>query len=96
MYNGYLKSLIEYCPITYTDNVSKTQMKGIYSLQKQTVGLIFNARKNVHTEKLFKLANIVPIIKLYESKCCKFVYKHRYDLSCNEQPISIGELLNIE
>ena len=96
LYNGYFKSHIEYCPITYMDKLSKTQMKELYSLQKQAVRLIFNARKNVHTEKLFKLANIVPITKLYESECCKFVYKHKYDPSRNEQPIAIGELLNSE
>ena len=96
LYNGYFKSHIEYCPITYMDKLSKTQMKELYSLQKQAVRLIFNARKNVHTEKLFKLANIVPITKLYESECCKLVYKHKYDPSCNEQPIAIGELLKSE
>ena len=59
--------------MTYMDKLSKTQMKELYSLQKKAVRLIFNARKNVHTEKLFKLTNIVPITKPYESECCKFV-----------------------
>ena len=35
-------------------------------MQKQAIRLIFNAKRNVHTSKLFELSGIIPITKLYE------------------------------
>ena len=93
LYNGYFKSHAEYCSITYMDKLNKKQIQELYTLQKQAIRLIFNARKNVHTEKLFKLAEIVPITKLYQSECTKLVFKNKLDPSYDLQPIAIKNLL---
>ena len=93
LYDGCFKSHAEYCSITYMDKLNKRQQNELYTLQKQAIRLVFNARKNVHTEKLFRLANILPITKLYESECTKLVFKYKSDPSANNQPIAIKELL---
>ena len=93
LYNGYFKSHAEYCSITYMDKLNKKQIQELYTLQKQAIRLIFNTRKNVHTEKLFKLAEIVPITKLYQSECTKLVFIHKLDPSSDLQPIAIKNLL---
>ena len=93
LYQGYFKSHAEYCSITYMDKLNKKQLQELYTLQKQAIRLVFNARKNVHTEKLFKMAEIVPITKLYESECIKLVFKNKLDPSSELQPIAIKKLL---
>ena len=61
-------------------------------MQKQAIRLIFNARKFVHTEKLFKLAGIEPITKLYNKECIKMVFKNKFDPMSLNQPTAIREL----
>ena len=89
LYDGCFKSHAEYCAITYMDKLNKKQQNELYTLQKQAIRLVFDARKNVHTEKLFKLANILPLTKLYESESTKLVFKNKSDPSANKQPIAI-------
>ena len=93
LYNGYFKSHAEFCAITYLDKLNKKQLNELYLLQKQAIRLVFSARKNVHTSKLFKLAGVVPLNKLYETESIKLVYKNMLDPSSNDQPIAIKNLL---
>ena len=51
--------------------------------------LIFNDRKFLYTEKLFKLAGIGPIIKLYNKECTQILFKNKYNLIT--QSIAIKE-----
>ena len=93
LYNGSIKSHIEYCSVTFLDKFSKKQINELYRLQKQAVRLIFNAKKNVHTEKLFKLTGILPITKMYDFEAIKMVYKNKYEPLSNTQPLAIKDLL---
>ena len=64
-------------------------------MQKQAIRLIFNAKRNVHTSKLFELSGIIPITKLYEVESIKMVYKYKFDPAFGELPIAIRELINL-
>ena len=92
LYNANFKSHVEYCSIIFFDKLSKKQINELYILQKQAIRLIFNARKFVHTEKLFKLAGIEPITKLYNKECIKMVFKNKFDPMSINQPTAIREL----
>ena len=67
----------------------------VFRLQKQAIRLIFNARKRVHTSRLFALANIMPITRIYEAECIKLVFKNKFDPSIDDQPIGIRELIDL-
>ena len=93
LYNGSIKSHIEYCSVAFFDKFNKTQINELYRLQKQAVRLIFNARKNVHSEKLFKLAGILPLTKMYEYEAIKMIYKFKQEPLSDTQPLAIRELI---
>ena len=93
LYNGAFKSHIEYCSLAYLDKLNKKQINELYTLQKQAVRLIFNAKKNVHTEKLFKLAGILPLTKMYQAEAIKMVYKNWTEHLSDTQPVAIRDLI---
>ena len=53
----------------------------------------FFFRANVHTQKLFKLANITPIKNLYETEAIKFVFSYISDTTRDQQPKAIHKIL---
>ena len=61
LYNGLIKSHLEYCTISYMDKFNKRQMNEIQKIQKQAIRLIFGVRMKAHTSNLFKMAKIIPI-----------------------------------
>ena len=93
IYNALFKSHIDYCAITYMDKLTKTQMTKLEKLQKKAIRLMFKARMNVHTGKLFRLSNITPIGKLYENEAVKFVYKYVSELYKYDQPLAIRKII---
>ena len=93
IYNSLFKSHIDYCTITYMDKLNKTQMEKLFKLQKKAVRLIFSARGNVHTDKLFALSKIIPINKLYETEAIKFIFKYKNELYKDQQPIAIKKII---
>ena len=93
LYNGSIKSHIEYCSVAFFDKFNKKQINELYILQKQAVRLIFNARKNVHSEKLFKLAGILPLTKMYEYEAIKMIYKNKQEPPSDTLPLAIKELI---
>ena len=84
---------MEYCSLAFLDKLNKKQINELYKLQKQAVRLIFNAKKNVHTEKLFRLAGILPLTKLYDAEAIKMVYKNWTEELSDIQPIAIRDLI---
>ena len=68
-------------------------IENIYRRPK--VPLFFNARRNVHTSKLFELSGIISITKLYESESIKMVYKYKFDPASEVLPIAIRQLINL-
>ena len=94
LYHGLFSSHMEYCAITYLDKLNKTQLKELTTLQKKAVRLVFNAKKTVHTSKLFKLAKIIPANRIYEKEAVKFVYKNKLELLQSLQPKAIKDLIN--
>merc|ERR1712173_24211 len=86
------KTNIDYSAIAYIDKLSKTQIHELTKLQKNAIRLIFSAKRSVHTDKLFKLASIRPIDKIYLDETIKFVFKYLNDTN-NELPREIGKLL---
>ena len=76
------------------DKLSITQLRELTTLQKKAVRLVFNAKKTVHTSKLFKLAKIIPANKTYEKEAVKFVYKNKSELIQSLQPKAIRDLID--
>ena len=93
LYNALFESHVSYCAISYMDKLSKGQIQNLKQLQKKAIRLIFNAKKHSHTEKLFKLARITPIEKLYEHEAIKFVFKNVSETSASSQPVAIRDIL---
>ena len=93
IYNALFKSHIDYCSITYMDKLNKKQMTILEKLQKKAIRLLFKAKMNVHTGKLFKLSNITPIGKLYKNEAVKFVYKYMSELDKYDQPLAIRKII---
>ena len=92
LYHAAIKSHLDYCSIAYFDKLWTGQIKELYALQKQAVRLIFRARKRYHTNKLFKLSEIIPVTRQYEIESIKFVSKYQNELTCSTQPLAIREL----
>lgn len=93
IYNSLFKSHIDYCTITYMDKLNNTQMDKLIKLQKKAVRLIFSARGNVHTSKLFALSKIIPINKLYETEAIKFMLKYKNEIYTDLQPLAIKKII---
>ena len=62
-------------------------------LQKKSLRLIFNAKPNVHTKKLYKIANILPADETFKAETIKLVFKNTNELTRNAQPKAISEIL---
>ena len=73
--------------------MNKNQLNILTKLQKRAVRILFNAKRNVHTQNLFKLANITPITKLYETEAIKFVFSYISDTTKDQQPKAIHKIL---
>lgn len=96
VYNALFKPHLEYCSITYMDKLNKSQLESLFKLQKQAIRLIFNAKRNVHTDKLFKLSKITPLVKLYEIEAIKFIFKNVNETTKDQQPLAIRNLITGE
>ena len=92
IYNSLFKAHIDYSAIAYLERLSKTQLDELSKLQKNAIRLVFSTKRSVHTNKLFKLANIRPIANIYEEEAIKFVFKFINDTN-DEQPQAIGKIL---
>ena len=55
--------------------------------------LIFNAKPNIHTKKLYKIANILPADETFNFESIKLVFKNTNELTRNAQPKAISELI---
>ena len=92
VYNSLFRSHIDYCSISYLDRLNKSQLNELSKLQKNAVRLIFSARRNTHTGKLFRLAKIRPIENVYKEEATKFVLKYINDIN-KEHPRAIERIL---
>ena len=93
VYNALFKSHIEYCAITYMDKLTKTEIGTLLKIQKKAIRLLFNAKMNVHTKKLFQLSNIIQIDKIYQTEVKKFIYKYIGETSKYKQPNAIRKII---
>ena len=73
--------------------MNKSQLTILTKLQKRAVRILFKAKRKVHTQNLFKLANITPITKLYETEAIKFVFSYISDTTKDQQPKAIQKIL---
>jgi len=73
--------------------MNKSQLTILTKLQKRAVRILFKAKLNVHTKNLFKLANITPITKLYETEAIKFFFSYISDTTKDQQPKAIHKIL---
>ena len=62
-------------------------------MQKKAIRTIFQARNNVHTQKLFQLANITPIDRIYETEAIKFIFQYVSDTTKELQPKAIHDII---
>ena len=77
IYNGLVKHTIEYCSICWLDKATKGEMMILSRLQKRCIRLIFRARFNSHTAKLFHISHIMPIQNIYEREAVYFIKKYQ-------------------
>ena len=87
------KANLEYGLVTYGDKLNKQQTNELMKLQKKSLRLIFNAKPNVHTKKLYKIANILPADETFKAETIKLVFKNTNELTRNAQPKAISEIL---
>ena len=87
------KANLEYGLVTYGDKLNKHQTNEIMKLQKKSLRLIFNAKPNVHTKKLYKIANILPAYETFKAESIKLVFKNTNELTSEAQPKAISELI---
>ena len=92
-YHSHFKSHLDYCAITYFDKLNKAQINKLFKLQKQSLRLIFNAKKKVHTNKFFKLTELIPLPLLYETESIKFAYKYMGELQRPHQPKALRDII---
>ena len=92
-YHSHFKSHLDYCAITYFDKLNQAQINKLFKLQKQSIRLIFNAKKKVHTNKLFQLAELIPLPLLYETESIKFAYNYMGEMQRPNQPKALRELI---
>ena len=93
IYHSLFQSHVNYCAITYFDKLNKTQLANLLQLQKKAIRNIFQTKRNVHTNKLFKLSNITPINRSYETEAMKFVFAYISDTTKDLQPKAIRKIL---
>ena len=93
VYNAMFKANLEYGLVTYGDKLNKQQTNELMKLQKKSLRLIFNAKPNVHTKKLYKIANILPADETFKAETIKLVFKNTNELTRNAQPKAISEIL---
>ena len=93
IYHSLFQSHLNYGTICYFDKMNKNQLTILTKLQKRAVRILFRANRNVHTQKLFKLANITPIKNLYETEAIKFVFSYISDTTRDQQPKAIHKIL---
>ncbi len=92
LYNALFKSHLEYCALVYYDCLNKKQIDVLVKLQKKAIRLVFRAPIGVHTNQLFKLADVVPVKNLYRIEALKFVFKSKNELYSKHQPTAINDL----
>ena len=73
--------------------LNQAQINKLFKLQKQSIRLIFNAKKKVHTNKLFQLAELIPLPLLYETESIKFAYNYMGEMQRPNQPKALRELI---
>ena len=93
IYHSLFQSHVNYCAIAYFDKFNKSQINNLLVLQKQAIRAIFQTKRNVHTQKLFQLANITPIDKIYETEATKFVFQYVSDTTKELQPKAIHDII---
>ena len=77
IYNSLFKSHLDYCAILWQDKLNKTQTALIIRLQKKAIRLLFSARWNVHTAKLFSISKITPVERIFHNESILFLKKHQ-------------------
>ena len=92
LYNSLFKANLEYAIVAYGDKLTNKQTDQITKLQKQCIRLIFNAKRGVHTKKLYEKAQILPANATYKAEAIKLVHKSTNELTQKKQPILISNL----
>ena len=73
IYNSLIYPHISYA-ISVWGNISNTEYKRMYILQKKAIRLISNAKYNSHTSKLFKKLNLLKLPDIYTLSCSSLFY----------------------
>ena len=82
IFNSMINSHINYCSLVWHDKMNKTQFSTLEKLQKKAIRILFSARYNVHTAKLFEISKIIPLSDIYNKESILFIKK----LQNNELP----------
>ena len=77
IYYSLFHSHLNYCAILWHDKLNKTQTALFTRLQKKAIRLVFSARWNVHTAKLYSLSRIIPVERIFHNESILFIKKHQ-------------------
>jgi hypothetical protein len=78
LYNSLILSHISYS-ISVWGNVSMSDKKKIFVLQKKALRCISNSRYNCHTNPLFVKYNLMKFEDIYKLNCCRLYYSYKKD-----------------
>ena len=94
VYHSLIHSHINYCPLVWLPNITSKEKKILINIQKKAVRIIFKAKYNEHTSKLFNKSNITKVENIVKKESIIITYKFLK----NETPMAINDLYtkNIE
>ena len=75
IFHSFIESYINYGFIAWGDKINKTKMKSLLTLQKKALRLVFNAKYNAHSSKLFALSGIIPVDEKFHHESLLFIKK---------------------
>ena len=89
LFNAMVNSYLDYGFIAWGDKINKTKMKSLMTLQKKALRLVFDAKYNAHSHKLFALSGIIPVDEKYKVESLTFLKK----MQKGEQPRAFANII---
>ena len=90
IYHSLIHSHFIYGALLWIQNITKTQLKPLQTIQKKAIRIIFNEKYNAHTSNLFRTSRITKVENIFEKESLLLVYKYRN----NSLPTEIKNIIN--
>ena len=90
IYHSLIHSHFIYGALLWIQNITKTQLKTLQTIQKKAIRIIFNEKYNAHTSNLFRTSRITKVENIFEKESILLIYKYRN----NNLPTEIKNIMN--